>query len=113
MLVIYSNKLLKDWQAGCRVFCNIVVIRPEHQDNEGLHVHEREHCKQWKKRPFSHDLRYWLSKKYRLACEAIAYKKQAACSGNLKGAAESLSQYYRLGISAEEAEKAILQAKVV
>lgn len=113
MLVLYSNKLLKDWQAGCRVLCNIVVIRPEHRDNEGLHVHEEEHCKQWEKRPFSHDLRYWFSKKYRLACEAIAYKKQIAFSKNLKGAADSLSKYYRLDISLKEAEEAILQAESV
>jgi hypothetical protein len=112
--VIYKSWLMAKWQTGRVLFGCIIQIRPELKEDKGLLQHELEHIKQWQKRWLTHPILYRFSKKYRLQCEAAAYKVQVDVSDNpfrLLIAARSLSLRYNLGITEAEAEQAILNAK--
>lgn len=82
----------------------IILIRPEHREDAGLHAHERAHVAQFWRRPLTHDLRYLLSRKYRLVCEVEAYRAQLKLAPwGLDKFALSLASKYQLDISVDEA----------
>lgn len=88
----------------------VVLIRPEFRDDAGLHAHEAMHAAQFWRRPFTHDLRYLVSRAYRQACEVEAYRAQLVLAPwGLEKFAASLAGKYRLGISLEGA-RALLVA---
>ena len=106
----YTDRRLKDWQAGA-TFGPVILIRPKYREDVGLLEHEKMHVKQWWFTLGLHALLYWLSKRYRLWAEAKAYAEQMRWPdrfGNrlsLQGAASRLAlPEYGFGITPEQAQ---------
>ncbi len=74
-MTFYTNKFIPSGSAGCaRGPC--IFIRPDHRGDAGLLAHEQVHVSQWWRTLGLHSLLYLVSKKYRLAAEVEAYRKQ-------------------------------------
>ena len=103
MTILYTNWLIPPSLAGINLGL-VTLIRPRFKDDVGLHAHEAVHSEQFRRRPFTHHLRYLLDHDYRLACEVEAYKVQILHSPHdVSRFADSLSSKYRLKITQAEA----------
>lgn len=86
--------------------CPFIFIRPEKASDRGLIEHEKVHYKEqlctlvlpW-------FLCYWLSKKFRLAAELRAYKRQVELKDITVGKAAHLLTKSKIGISFLDALK--------
>ena len=86
--IIFSDNLPK-WVGG-KCYCPFpyvfgigsckIVIRPKYKNDVGLLEHELEHERQYKSDWF-HAIKYYMSQKYRLECELLAYAKQIEVYG--------------------------------
>lgn len=81
MITFYVNKnsiFLKHGKFSGMNYGFITFISRELSDinKQAIYIHEYTHYKQWKRKPFTHLIRYELSKKYRYECELEAYKNQ-------------------------------------
>lgn len=114
MLTFYTDRL-PDGVAG-KANGPIIRIRPKYRGDMGLLAHEREHVRQWLFTLGVHPILYALSREYRMWSEAKAYAEQIRhprADGSLmrlEEAAERMTRsMYRLGITQDQAEQAILQ----
>ena len=80
-----------------------IFIRPEHLHNAALIEHELVHYQEQRWITPVWVLRYLLSRKFRLAAEVRAYRRQIAIGGITKDQAAQMLTQYRLGISLEQA----------
>ena len=102
-MILYTNWLIPDRFADINLGV-VTLIRPRFKNDAGLHAHVGVHDEQFRKRPFTHHLRYLLDHDYRLACEVEAYKVQLLHSPHdVSRFAESLSSKYHLKITQAEA----------
>lgn len=89
----------------------LILIRHEFRDDAGLHAHEETHVAQFWRRPFTHDLRYMVSRSYRQACEVEAYRAQLALAPwGLMKFADSLSKKYGLRLTEAEARQLLSES---
>lgn len=108
--MIYSLKYTDDmpaWQGGyARAW--FVRIRPKHRDDQGLLQHELTHVRQFWRSCGLHGI-LLLFKTYRLKAEVEAYRKQLeyAPAGSINTFAVFIATRYDLGITIEEALKAL------
>lgn len=131
VLIWYTNKLMKGFAGGTTL--NLIRIRPEYENDEGLLQHELVHVKQWAL-PFLisiifgilyyiltdsliglfifsligcniFPLSYLLIKKVKLKCEVQAYREQLKFykDNKINLFAEFISRKYGLNVSKEEA----------
>lgn len=85
----------------------LILIRPECRHDAALIAHELVHYREqawimpvwW--------LRYLLSRKFRLAAEVRAYRRQIALGGITLAQAANMLTQYRLGITIEQAMDAL------
>jgi hypothetical protein len=129
-MVIYSDNLIPR-QFGGITLGPVIIIRPQYRGDHGLHVHEREHVRQWWSLavpcwllalPFAaigdfhtafglvllglaaHGGLYLLSRDYRLWAEVEAHRAHVASGAlGLAEAARRISNDYRLHIHQEDA----------
>lgn len=80
VLILFTNKLQKDWTIG-RSFGVFVVIRPEHKDNNEIIDHEIVHCKQFYRTFGVHAILYSTVRSYRLKAELEAYETRIQTRG--------------------------------
>lgn len=107
-MIIYAAWLVPARFAGYAVG-PVVLIRPEFRDDAGLHAHEATHVAQFWRRPFTHDLRYLVSRAYRQACEVEAYRAQLTLAPwGLEKFAASLAGKYRLDINLDAARELLV-----
>lgn len=92
-------------------FWPFIFIRPKCINDQGLIKHEMVHYKEQGVLSIPWLIRYFLSKKFRLAAEVRAYRVQIACEGITLVAAAKLLTTYRLGISFEEAKSYLMEEK--
>lgn len=76
-MIFYSAHLVPAGFAGWHVG-PLIFIRPEYRHDAGLLAHEKTHVRQFRRRPFTHMIRYRWQRSYRLACEVEAYREQLA-----------------------------------
>lgn len=85
----------------------LVLIRPSHRWDRGLLEHELVHVGQFWRTLGLTGIGYWLSRRYRLACEVEAYREQlrwcASPAASSRLFARFLAEKYDLRISAEQA----------
>jgi hypothetical protein len=111
-VVIYSAFGMPD-RFAARTIGWIIQIRPSHRDDTGLLAHEKHHVAQLRRQPLTFWLRYFLSKRARLAYEAEAYRVQLDhYPDRLDVLAAHLANSYGLGITRAQAREAILSAPV-
>jgi hypothetical protein len=82
-----------------------VVLRADYAGDRPTVVHELEHCKQfWRGLMLMHMVRYYVSRRYRLAAEVAAFRAElAACDEperhrRLDEAARALANGYHIGL---------------
>lgn len=103
MLTFYTNKFIPTGSAGC-TRGPVIFIRPEYKGDKGLLAHEEVHRWQWVFTLGLHSVLYLMWKKYRLAVEVIAYRRQIAVGAlSAEKAAGFLSKKYRLNITEADA----------
>ena len=108
-MIVYTDLMIFP-KAEATTWGPFIFIRPRSRGDEGLLAHEQVHVRQWKRNPFMF-VPYLLSKKARLKYEAEAYAEQAKHHPDRMAAfARALATQYRLGISEDDALKAILDA---
>ena len=105
-LTIYSDKFVEDGMAGATRGC-VIFIRPAYKHDKPLYEHEYTHVKQWYMTLGLFGIFYKLSKRFRLWAEANAYAVQVNHGADIDLMADYLSTNYGLGITADEAKKAI------
>lgn len=114
-LVFYTRnrRLMPPGVAG-RAIGPLILIRPEYLEDQGIHLHELEHVRQWYLTAGLHPLLYALFRRYRLWAEVRAYRKQMKYPKtdgtfmSLYSAAIRLARLqYRLHITVAEAIKAL------
>ena len=83
----------------------VIFIKPQYQDDKGLHAHELTHVKQWFRTLGVHSILYLFSRLYRLKAEAEAYREQLKHYSDDRSAlfAYYLANDYGFEISQEEA----------
>lgn len=84
-----------------------IFIRPERHNDESLIAHEMIHYREQAWSTPWWVMRYLLSKQFRLAAEVRAYKVQIESGGIPPEEAGSMLMKYRLGITYEQALKAL------
>lgn len=125
VIMIFTNKFLSNWM-GALSFGPFILMRPKHESDRGLHVHELEHSKHWWATFLiglvayllthqiiflslgigGYGIAYKLSKKFRLLVEAHCYREQIAHyppERNVMWAANHLATNYSLGITQDDA----------
>jgi hypothetical protein len=108
-LIIYTDKLPADWADGW-CFGPVVLIRPEHKDNKGLHAHELFHSTQIWLTLGIHGILYALVPKYRYWSEIWAYRRQLKYSaGKEKVYAKFVVDNYNLDVTEEQALKDLMK----
>lgn len=89
----------------------LVRIVQAHADDAGLLRHELTHVGQWWRTAGLHGLLYLFSRRYRLASEAEAFAAQAGGDpAKVAKLSRALARWYDLGITEEEAARAIREA---
>ena len=106
-IVIYTDLMIPARFSGYSLG-PIILIRPSHQWDRGLHKHELVHARQWwRGLGIGHALRYWLSRSYRLRAEVEAYREQLRWDSSPALAAKLFARFladkYDLGITFEQA----------
>jgi len=81
----------------------LILIRPEHRRNSGLIEHELVHYREQAWIAPVWWLRYLLSRRFRLAAEVRAYRRQIELGGMTQDQAAQMLTHYRLGITADQA----------
>jgi hypothetical protein len=100
--VIYTDRIPQRF-AGM-TFTFVILIRPAHRNDAGLHEHEKVHVRQFWLTWGLHPLLYGLSKGYRLRAEVEAYRVQLRFSpGNEELFAGFLATKYGLAVTPENA----------
>jgi len=108
-IIIYTDKLPQEW-AGGWCYGPIILIRPKHQDNKGLLVHELFHSTQFWLTLGIHGILYLLIAKYRYWSEIWAYRRQLKYSmGAEKRFAQFISKHYKLKVTEEQALKDLMK----
>lgn len=101
-MVIYTDRVPQPF-AGFAIG-PLILIRPQFREDAGLLAHEQTHVRQFLRCPFTHDLRYTLSRTYRQACEVEAYREQLKHAPAALGKfAAFLATRYDLRITTEQA----------
>ena len=103
-MIFYTNFLIPKQHAAC-IRGPFILIRPEYKEDKGLLAHERVHVEQFWNAPIIHNLRYLISKQYRLDCEVAAYREQLCWYPDNKSLrfAEFIATRYNLAVSKETA----------
>lgn len=105
-IVLYTDRLIPARFAGYTVG-PLILIRPSHRWDRGLLEHERVHVAQFWRTLGLSGIGYWLSRRYRLACEVEAYREQLRWDSSPALAARLfarfLSEKYDLKISVDQA----------
>lgn len=104
-LIVYTEKLPKDW-AGGWCFGPLILIRPKYKEDKGLHAHELFHSTQVWLTLGIHGILYSMIPKYRYWSEVCAYRRQLKYSnGAEKHFAKFIATYYKLNVTEEQALK--------
>lgn len=104
-LILYTDRLPQDW-AGGWCYGPLILIRPRHKDNKGLHVHELFHSTQFWLTLGMHGILYSFMPKYRYWSEIWAYRRQLKYAPNsAEWFAQVIAKHYRLNVSEEQALK--------
>jgi hypothetical protein len=103
-LVIYTDKLPKDWQGGVTQG-PVIRLRPKYKDDPGILAHELVHVRQWYLTLTLHSLLHLLVPRYKLWSEVQAYREQAKhyAEDRRPQFAEFLASRYGLDITASQA----------
>lgn len=101
-MILYTS-LIPSRFAGLNIG-PVILIRPSHKDDNGLHAHEQKHVEQFWRNPLLHGIKYWMDEDYRLACEVEAYREQLKHSPqDAELFASYIAEKYDLGITPEKA----------
>lgn len=102
-LIIYTDKLPKDWASGW-CYGPVILIRPKHKNDKGLLEHELFHSIQFWLTLGFHGLLHYLIPKYRYWSEIWAYRRQLKYTiGAETRFAQAISKYYNLNVSEKQA----------
>lgn len=80
-----------------------IFVRPAQRDNAALIEHELVHYREQRWITPWWVLRYLLSRKFRLAAEVRAYRRQIELGGITQDQAAQMLTHYRLGITVDQA----------
>lgn len=106
-LVFYTDRFVPTGHAGA-ARGPVILIRPSHRDDRGLHAHELVHVALWFATLGTNALWYRLSTRYRFWAEALAYRTQLRYApGREDVFAYFLAERYGLTITFREALSAI------
>jgi hypothetical protein len=102
-IVVYTEKLPKDWADGW-CYGPVILIRPKHKENKGLHAHELFHSTQVWLTLGIHGILYYAIPKYRYWSEIWAYRRQLKYSPDkAQYYATAITKNYNLNVSVEKA----------
>jgi hypothetical protein len=105
VVIVYTDKLPKDWADGWS-YGPLILIRPAHKENKGLHVHELFHSAQFWLTLGIHGILYQILPKYRYWSEIWAYRRQLKYSpGSEQRYAEFISTNYKLNVTIDQVLK--------
>jgi len=110
--VSYTNWIVPNGYNGITLGC-FIFLRPETKMDPAILPHECTHVAQFWNNPFM-PIWYLLNSKYRLKCEAEAYKVGFSHSNNpnnLRIFSGYLAHDYNVNITEEAAKQMILNAK--
>ncbi|MBC5766564.1 hypothetical protein [Ramlibacter albus] len=98
------------WADGMTIAPWLVLVHPRARGDRGLIAHESVHCEQMRR---TGTVKFWLlyllSRRFRLACEVEAYRESLRHhEGGLRYFARHLAEGYFLGITADEAERLLI-----
>lgn len=103
MMVFYTRRFVPRGFAGC-ARGPFIFIRPEYRNDRGLLEHEKAHVRQFWRTLGFHGLLKLVSRRYRLACEVEAYRKQLEYSPqDLRHFARFLATKYGFRLSTDQA----------
>lgn len=112
--VFYTENMDEKFGGMMRIIViPMIFIRPKYRDTDlGIHMHELEHAEQaWRHLLLFHALLYWLSDRYRLWAEVVAYRRQIACypeGTSIDFAVNALTSKYDLDVTVERARNLLL-----
>ena len=104
-MIISTHLIPKGFDAI--TFWPLILIRPEQCYNLPLIEHELVHYREQAWITPWWVLRYLLSRKFRLAAEVRAYRRQIELGGITHGQAAQMLTRYRLGMTIEKAREAL------
>lgn len=105
-MIIATNLVFKGFDAV--TVWPFLLVRPSAINDAALVEHELVHYREQRRvLTIPWLLRYWLSKKFRLAAEVRAYQRQIEVGGITVQAAAVMLQQYGLGITLEQAHAAL------
>ena len=105
--MIISTRLVPKGFSACSLW-PFILVRPEHRRNIALIEHELVHYREQAWIMPVWVLLYFVSRRFRLAAEVRAYKRQIELGGvSLEQAAQALL-CYRLGITLDKAARALV-----
>ncbi|MDB5742418.1 MAG: hypothetical protein JWR68_733 [Polaromonas sp.] len=104
--MIISTHLVPKGFSACALW-PFILVRPEHRHNDALIAHELVHYREQAWIMPAWVLLYLVSRRFRLAAEVRAYRRQIALGGVTREQAAHALLSYSLGISYGKAMQAL------